>query len=121
MTGTESQRQWANQIKPRVAQEFDRVACALHEVARKQSEQDRVETNAVIAILEEKRAEVLANDRAGYFIREWQELNGRVRETIALDPRYLAIKARREAHRQRAAELSSICQDAGSVSAEEKF
>jgi len=108
MTGTESQLQWANQIRPRVAQEFDRVLQALHTAAGKQSEQGRNETHAIIAILEEKRAQVLANNRAGYFIREWQELNGRVRESIAQDPRFLAIKATREAHRQQAPRAGSI-------------
>ena len=102
MTGTESQLQWANQIRPRVAQEFDRVAQALQAVAGRQCEEDRIETRALIAILEEKRMEVMANDRAGYFIREWQELNGRVRETLAQDPRFRAIQAKREARRRSA-------------------
>jgi hypothetical protein len=101
MTGTESQVEWADQIKTRVAAEFDRVAKAFHRVAGKQREQDRIETLAVIAILEEKRAEVMANDRAGYFIREWQELSGRVQQMIAQDVRYQAIKASREARRRR--------------------
>jgi hypothetical protein len=101
MKGTESQVGWAEQIKLRVADEFDRVAKAFHRVAGKQPEQDRIETLAVIVILEEKRAEVMANDRAGYFIRNWQELSGRVQQTIARDPRYQAIKASREARGRR--------------------
>jgi|SRR6185312_1231798 len=106
MTGTESQLQWAVQIRRSVGQEFDRVAQVLHGAARKQSERDRVETCAMIAILEEKRSEVMANGRAGYFIREWQELNGRVRETIARDPRFQAIKATREARRRATGEAA---------------
>jgi len=101
LTGTPSQIEWAEQIRPRVADEFDRVAKAFHAAAGRQSEQDRIETLALIAILEEKRAEVLANDRAGYFIRDWQELSGRVRETIGQDPRYQAIRDARNARRQR--------------------
>jgi len=104
LTGTVSQVQWAVQIRVSVGQEFDRVARVLRDAARKQSEQNRVETGAMIAILEEKRSEVMANPRAGYFIRDWQELNGRVRETIARDPRYLAIKARREGRRRSASD-----------------
>jgi hypothetical protein len=100
LVGTPSQIEWAVQIRPRVSDEFDRVAKAFHETASHQTAQDRIETLALIAVLEEKRAEVLANDRAGYYIRDWQELSGRVRQIIAQDPRYLAIRAAREARRQ---------------------
>ncbi len=76
-----SQVEWAEQIKPRVGAEFDRVAEAFKVAATKQGEQDRMDTHAVIAILEEKRAEVMAQDRAGYghgtaigFVAEMKEL-----------------------------------------------
>ena len=59
----------------------------------KQTEQHQSETRALIAILEEKRAEVMAKDQAGYFIHDWQELRDQVRRMIIQDPRYLAIKA----------------------------
>ena len=95
MTGTQSQIEWAEQIKPRVGIEFDRVAKALADVARHQREQARRDTNAVIAILHEKRAEVMAKPESGYFIREWQELRDQVRQLIAQDSRYQAIKAGR--------------------------
>jgi hypothetical protein len=100
MTGTQSQIEWAEQIKPRVGEEFDRVAQAFLTVAESQPDVERTETNAVIAILAEKRAEVMANDRAGYFIRHWQELSGQVRQSIAGDPRYQAIKTNREARKR---------------------
>jgi len=93
MSGTPSQIEWAEQIKPRVGAEFDRVATALADVARHQRPRARADTNAVIAILHEKRAEVMANDFAGYFIREWQELTDQVRQMIRRDPRYQAIRA----------------------------
>lgn len=99
LTGTASQVEWAEQIRLSVAQEFDRVANAFKAQAGKQTEQDQVETRTVIAILEEKRAETMANDRAGYFIRDWQELSDQVRQMIAKDPRYQAIKADRAARR----------------------
>lgn len=100
MTGSVSQVEWAEQIKLKVNAEFDRVAKAFKAVAGKQAEQDRMDTQAVIAILEEKRVEVMANDRAGYFIHDWQELSDQVRQMIAQDSRYQAIKANRAARRR---------------------
>jgi hypothetical protein len=95
MTGTVSQIEWAERIKPQVNAEFDRVAKALNGAAVHQQEQDRVDTRAIVAILEEKRAEVLAKDQAGYFIRHWQELKNQVRQLIAQDSRYQTIQAKR--------------------------
>jgi hypothetical protein len=99
LTGTASQIEWAEQIRPRVTQEFDRVANALKKVALRQAPQNRAETGILLAILEEKRAETMANDRAGYFIRDWQELDGRVRQLIAGDSRYQAIQTGRAARK----------------------
>jgi hypothetical protein len=97
MTGTPSQVEWAELIKPRVNAEFDRVAMALKAAGSKQAEHNRMDTLAVIAILEEKRVEVMAKDQAGYFIRDWQELKDQVRQMIAQDSRYQAIKAQKAA------------------------
>jgi hypothetical protein len=94
-SGTPSQIEWAEQIRPRAIAEFDRVAKALLAASAKQPEQDRADSLALIAILEEKRAEVMANCQAGYFIREWQELTDQVRRMIGQDFRYAAIKARK--------------------------
>jgi hypothetical protein len=74
LIGTVNQVAWAEQIKANVSAEFDRIAKALESRAGGQSEQHRSGTRAVIAILEEKRAEVMAKNQAGYFIHEWQEL-----------------------------------------------
>ena len=93
MTGTSNQIDWAEQIKARVAAEFDRVAAALEAVAVNQGEQGRMSARAAIEILEDKRAEVMARDEAGYFIVEWQELRDQVRRLIAQDSRYQAIQA----------------------------
>jgi len=92
MTGTVNQIGWAKQIKTQVNAEFDRVASALRSAATKQSSQDRMDTQAIIAILEDKRAEVMANEQAGYFIHDWQELRDQVRHMIVEDCRYRAIK-----------------------------
>jgi hypothetical protein len=92
LTGTVNQIAWAEQIKTQVNAEFDRVANALKSAATKQSSRDRVATQAIIDILEEKRAEVLANEQAGYFIHDWQELRNQVRRMILEDCRYKAIK-----------------------------
>jgi len=64
MTGTVNQIEWALRIKEQVRAEFDRVAKALKSVADKQPDHDREDTLAIIAILEEKRAEVMSNTRA---------------------------------------------------------
>jgi hypothetical protein len=100
LTGTANQIQWAVQIKERVNAEFDRVAKALLSAGVKQADQDQRDTRAIIAILEEKRAEVMARTQAGYFIHDWQELTDQVRQMIVRDPRYLAIKSSK-AERQR--------------------
>jgi hypothetical protein len=93
MTGTVNQVDWAQQIKAGAGAEFDRVAKALQAAVARQAGQKRMDTQAFIAILEDKRAEVMANNDAGYFIREWQELRDQVRRMIAQDPRYQAIQA----------------------------
>ena len=93
MTGTVNQIEWAQQIKAGAGAEFDRVAKALQSAAARQAGQKRMDTQAAIAILEDKRAEVMAHNEAGYFIREWRELGDQVRRMIAQDPRYEAIKA----------------------------
>ena len=93
MTGTTNQVAWAEQIKVRVSAEFDRVARALASATGKQIEKDRINTLAVIAILEEKRAAVMEKDDAGYFIHDWQDLGDQVRRLILQDPRYKAIRA----------------------------
>ncbi len=68
MTGTPSQIEWAEQIKPRVGEEFDRVARAFSDVAQHQKPEARARTEATITLLREKQAAVMARDEAGYFI-----------------------------------------------------
>ena len=97
MTGTANQIEWAEQIKARVSAEFDRVSKTLQAAASNEVERDRMRTRALIEILEDKRAEVMAKDQAGYFIVEWQELRDQVRRLIAQDSRYQAIQARKNA------------------------
>jgi hypothetical protein len=92
LTGTPSQIEWAVGIRNNVSAEFNRVADAFRTVSSKQSTSDRLDTQAVIAILDEKRAEVLAHAEAGYFIKHWQELSDQVRQLIRKDSRYQSIK-----------------------------
>jgi chaperonin GroES len=80
--------------------EFDRVARALAAAARRQTEEDRLDTVAVIAILEDKRAEAMGKDQAGYFIHDWQELGDQVRRMITQDARYKVIQANKELARR---------------------
>ena len=98
MTGTPNQIEWAEQIRPRVDAEFNRVASAFREVAARQSGEAASDTLALIRIVEEKRAEVLAHDDAGYYIRDWQELSDQVRRLIGADPRFAVIRARRRTY-----------------------
>ena len=93
MTGTVNQIAWAEQIKAQVDAEFDRVRRALEAVGRSQSGKVRRNTQLMIGILEEKRAEVMWNEQAGYFIHDWQELRDQVRRMIVGDSRYKTIKA----------------------------
>lgn len=59
LVGTVNQVSWAEQIRARVSAEFDRVAKAIESIASNENEQDRMNTQAVIAILKDKRAEVM--------------------------------------------------------------
>lgn len=101
LDGTPSQVEWAERIRRNVDDEFDRVAAALGSVAANQSPQQREETEMVISILEDKRTEVMAARRAGYFIKFWQEITDQVRQMIFCDARYQTIKRARESRRFR--------------------
>ena len=97
MSGTASQVEWAERIKRRANADFDRVAASFRSVAAKQGGDERANTESVIAILEDKRAEVMSRHEAGYFIHDWQEITDQVRQMIFHDPRYQALKIRRAA------------------------
>jgi hypothetical protein len=87
--GSPARIEWAKEIRIRVSAEFDRVSSALQAAAKKQGLPERERTTAVLQILEDKRAEVMAINDSGYFIRDWQELTDQVRRMIAADPRYV--------------------------------
>ena len=95
MSGTANQIEWAERIKRQVNEEFDRVARSFRSVAGRQGDAARADTQAIIAILEEKRAEVMRREEAGYFIHDWQEISDQVRQMIFHDLRYQAIKSNR--------------------------
>jgi hypothetical protein len=95
LTGTQGQIAWAEQIRASVNREFDRVASALE--ARGPGRATSERTVVALVVLEEKRAEVMAREEAGYFIREWQELRDQVRLMIIHDPRYNAVTPDRAA------------------------
>ena len=99
LVGTPNQIERAEEIKDRVHKEFDRVAMILKSVAAKQVGWSQTDTLKLVAILEEKRRDVMANDRAGYFIHSWQELSDQVREMIVKDFRYGKIMARQAARK----------------------
>jgi chaperonin GroES len=95
MTGTPSQVEWAGRIKILVGEEFNRVARSFRSVALKQTGIKRAETEAILTIVSEMRAAVMSREQAGYFIRDWQEINDQVRKMIGRDPRFQAIKSSR--------------------------
>jgi hypothetical protein len=95
ISGTPSQVEWAERIKRQLNVEFDRVAASFRSVAGKQDDVKRADTELIVAILEDKRSEVMSKENAGYFIRDWQEITDQVRQMIFLDPRYQAIKNKR--------------------------
>lgn len=100
LTGTANQIDWAGSIKERVSRDFDRVANAMKSVAARQGDRDRSDTQAFIAILEEKRTEIMAQTQAGYFIHDWQEPADQVRQMIVKDPRYGTIKSSQAARKR---------------------
>lgn len=93
MIGTPNQIACAVQIKSQVEAEFDRVRQVLEYAATKQSPDNAADIHAIIRILEDKRAEVMENELAGYFIHDWQDLRDQVSLMVIRDPRYEAIKA----------------------------
>jgi hypothetical protein len=99
LTGTQSQIEWARKIRPTVAEAFDRVEATFTERVAKQTGEAAAETRAILAIIEQKRAETMSNARAGYFIKNWYSLSDQVRQMIAADPRYKIIKDARAARR----------------------
>ena len=78
-----------------VSAEFDRVAASFRSIAAKQHDSKRAETEIIIAILEDKRTEVMSRQEAGYFIHDWQEINDQMRQMIFHDVHYQAIKRNR--------------------------
>ena len=104
MNGTASQVERAERIKREVNDEFDRLAAAFRWYARRQEDARRADTEAVLVILEEKRAEVMGRQEAAYFIHDWQEISDQVRQMIFHDARYLVIKVNREERRRWSAE-----------------
>lgn len=100
MTGTVSQVEWAQRIRRQVNDDFNRVAASFRVIADRQTNERRADTEAILDILEDKRTEVMSNERAGYFIHDWQEINDQVRQLIFHDPRYKAIKNNRPARRR---------------------
>jgi chaperonin GroES len=94
--------EWAQRIRTRVGEEFDRVACTLRSVAQRQTKAKREDTEAILLILAEKREAVMNRQQAGYFIRDWQEISDQVHKLMGEDSRFRAIRGIRK-HRNGAA------------------
>lgn len=96
MTGTTNQIELAEQIRRDVEADFDRVAAAFVAVAARQKPDARADTTEILAILERTRSRVLANQGAGYFIRDWGQRGSQIRDMLLRDPEYVAVRARRQ-------------------------
>ena len=96
LLGTANQVEWAERIKHAVNNEFDRVVASFRTVAAKQQNGKRAATEAIIAIVEDKRRSVMSREDAGYFIHDWQEIDDQVRQMVAHDSRYREIKLNKE-------------------------
>lgn len=97
LTGSAAQVEWAERIRSLVNVDFHRVAAAFRLVAGQQAGGRRADTEKILQILEEKRAEVMSRPQAGYFIHGWQEIGDQVRQLIFHDERYKAIQRNRPA------------------------
>jgi hypothetical protein len=100
LTGSVAQVHWAEEIRRRVDAEFDRVVASFTSIAERQSGASRADTYVIIAILQEKRNEVLGREQAGYFIHHWQEINDQVRQMLFHDERFQTIRNSRPARAQ---------------------
>jgi hypothetical protein len=100
MIGNADHVKAAERIKERINDEFDRLARALELSAAKQTGLERTDVEAVIVILEEKRAEVMAKGQADYFLNNWRELRAHVRDLIVQDSRYRDINTRKALRRR---------------------
>ena len=98
MTGSVSQIEWAERIKRTVSDQFDRVLRAFRSVADTQSGARLSRTLEVIAVVERKRGEVIAEEDASYFIRDWQDISDQVRRMIVRDPAYPAMVRKPQPH-----------------------
>ncbi|WP_031499896.1 hypothetical protein [Bryobacter aggregatus] len=99
LRGTPNQVARAEIILRLVDAEFIRVANALRTLAAQQDPRKRATTEAILAILEDKRTEVLSQQEAYYFIHDWQEISDQVRSLLLADPRYQSIQRNRNASR----------------------
>ena len=98
LRGSVAQVHWAEEIRRQVDAEFGRVTAVFTSIAERQRDPARrSDTYAIIAIVQQKRDEVLARDQAGYFIHDWQEINGQVREMLFRDERFDALRKSRPA------------------------
>ena len=99
LSGTVNQIELAKRIRVRVNEEFDDIATSFQQVAAKQGAEARTDTEAILAILEQKRTQVMQRTSAGYFISYWREISDQVRQMVLHDARYPAIRERQNARR----------------------
>ena len=75
--GTELQVKWPERIELLMSAHLD-LRNARELVAREQDAEDRINTQALLVLSEDKRRDI-AQDEAGYLIHEWQALRDQAR------------------------------------------
>jgi len=108
LTGTENQVEWAERIRLNLDKEFDRIAALFQTIADQSRGGKAAATREILAILADKRREVMSHTEAGYFIHEWQEVGDRVRRLILGDERYREVRTRVGADADRPPTLSDL-------------
>jgi hypothetical protein len=90
----------AKEISEKLNGEFDRVARSIQEGSSKFRGLDPAEIGKLIAILEEKRAAVFAEESAPNFVEQWQHGLHRVQTMFGADDRVKVICDARSARRR---------------------
>lgn len=89
-------------IKRQLDREFDRVTASLRSIAARQQRHRHADTVAIIALLEEKRAEVMREQPLRWGIHDRRSFGDQIREWVLADARYQAITAYKPAPERRA-------------------
>lgn len=91
LTGDPTQISWATRIRAEVSLSFDRVIIAIQTGTNKYKGLEPSETEKLLFLVEEHRADVLGVPEAQYFLDHWQDPVDRVQRLIHGDARWRVI------------------------------